>query len=548
MTEGATRAAWYPAAVGVYLAVVQWNERTGAGARDLVDLAGSVAAAVLVALVATLIARRVSPDRDRRALIALVAVCWAALFRSYQIVAFQWGSSLLAETPVALATWTMLAWIAVLAAMRKPTPLPTVTRALTIASVILLVFATRSVLTAAPPAPPRTPGTRTGTPAPSLPARDAGADSARAATWRVERTPERPDIHVLLLDKYTSGGWLRANYGLDHRPFEDSLRALGFAVPAHAQANYAHTQLSLTSLLEGAYLDPSQGLSWEALRLRIEHAALWRDLQGRGYRYAFFPTTFAATRQSPAADIVLDAPRGRRAPPGETWWINSPFSALVQWSCESLGCAAKLPAPTPYPVESLDELRWKLRTLTTLPDSAGPIVSFMHLLTPHEPYLFDDVCEARRTWWPLSDVTPGLDDEIRAAYATQVRCLDQLLLETVTTLVRRSRVPPIIILQADHGNGRFAVDVLRGVTLELEQISDAQLGERLNVFAAYKFPGAPDAVPEDISPVNVLRLALRPLLDGDTVPLPTRSYWSTYQAPFRFTEIPAGRLRAPTTP
>src|SRR5690606_4267720 len=76
MTDAPTRAAWYPAAVGAYLAVVQWNERTGAGARDLVDLAGSVAAAALVALVATILARRLSPDRDRRALIALVAVCW----------------------------------------------------------------------------------------------------------------------------------------------------------------------------------------------------------------------------------------------------------------------------------------------------------------------------------------------------------------------------------------------------------------------------------------------------------------------------------------
>lgn len=547
MTDRPTRAAWYPAAIGAYLALVQWHARAGSGARGLGDLAGSIAAAITVAIVATLLARRLSPSRDRRALIALVAVCWAALFRSYQIVAFRWGSALLAETPVALATWTMLAWIAVLAVMRRPSPLPAVTRALSIAGVVMLALATRTVLTAAPPPPPREPGTRAD--APSVPPpRDAAIDSVRAASWRQDRSPERPDIYVLLLDKYTSGAWLRANYGLDHRPFEDSLRALGFAVPAQAQANYAHTQLSVTSLLEGRYLDASQGLSWEGLRHRIENAPLWGRLQTAGYRYAFFPTTFAATRRSPQADLVLDAPRGRRAPAGETWWINSPFSALMQWACESLGCAAGLPAPTPYPIESLGELRWKLRTLTTLPDSAGPIVAFMHLLTPHEPYLFAEDCEARSAWWPLSDVTPGLDDKIRAAYATQVRCLDALLLDAVTTLIRRSSVPPIIILQADHGNGRFAVDVMRGMTLELEALSEAQLGERLAIFAAYRFPGAQNEVPEDMSPVNVMRIVLRPVIGGDSALLPTHSYWSPYQSPFRLTEIPARRLRAPAAP
>ena len=83
MTDGTARAAWYPAAVGAYLAIVEWNERTGAGARDLVDLAGSVAAAVLIAVIASFLARRLSRERDRRAIVALVVVCWAALFRSY---------------------------------------------------------------------------------------------------------------------------------------------------------------------------------------------------------------------------------------------------------------------------------------------------------------------------------------------------------------------------------------------------------------------------------------------------------------------------------
>jgi hypothetical protein len=84
---------------------------------------------------------------------------------------------------------------------------------------------------------------------------------------------------------------------------------------------------------------------------------------------------------------------------------------------------------------------------------------------------------------------------------------------------------------------------MRGRTLDIDEAAPEQIAERLSVFAAYRFPGARDAVPDTVTPVNALRLALRDVLPDSTPLQPARSFWSSYQSPFRFTEIPLDRLR-----
>jgi hypothetical protein len=519
---------WFPFAIALYLVLVEWSERTGATARAYGDLLGSAALALAMAGLGWAIAAPLTRDRDRRALTALLWVLWAGLFLSFQVTLYVYVSEDLGTPGWAAIIWSLLILLLTLLVTRGRRSLAAIVRVLNVASVVLLALGVTTLVAGRGENPDE------------LPERDARMAFA-------ERGPARPDIYVLLLDKYTSGPWLEASYGHDHRPFEDSLRALGFAVPRHSPAPYAHTLLSVTSFLEGRYVHPFDGgIGWEDLLQRVEGAGLWPRLQALGYRYAFFPSTFAASRNSSPADMILKAPASARATPGETWWVNSPFWVMAPTACRLLRCDQSLLTLTPYPIEHGEELEWKLRMLATLPDSTGPVVAFAHLLTPHEPYLFDDDCSLRRPWWPSSDQGDAMDARVRAAYALQVRCLDRLLLETITAIITRSEVPPVILLQGDHGHGRLTTDVMRGMTLDMAQATPAQVAERMSVFSAYRFPGAAEVVPDTASPVNALRLALRGVLP-DTVPgsplQPSRAYWSTYQSPFRFTEVPLDRLR-----
>jgi hypothetical protein len=320
-------------------------------------------------------------------------------------------------------------------------------------------------------------------------------------------------------------------------------------LPRAARANYAHTHLSLASFLNWRYLDAETdgvgGPPWGRTRELVSEARTWAAFREKGYRILTFPTPlFGRIDEVWDADVAMRWPGDRRTRLAETWWNNSPLAPLVGRDCRAPWCRGS--AATPYPVESLDEIDWKLQTLTQLSDSAGPVFAYLHLLVPHEPYLFDDSCMPVEPWWPQTDQGESFD-AVGRAYAAQVRCFAPRVLNTVRTIIARSKVPPVILIQSDHGHARMFTNLLRGFTLSRDEMTDVQVGERHGVFAAYRFPGADSVVTDDISAVNVLPLVAQALWKSPYQRVPDRSYFSSYQETFRFTEIPA-RLTVPPRP
>jgi len=88
-----------------------------------------------------------------------------------------------------------------------------------------------------------------------------------------------------------------------------------------------------------------------------------------------------------------------------------------------------------------------LESVSGLP---GPKFVLAHLRVPHDPYLF----AADGSF--LSDQTshnPG--------YPDQVRCVNARLLPIVDDILARSGVPPVILIQGDHGSPEFRADARR---------------------------------------------------------------------------------------
>lgn len=517
-------AALAAAGITLALAISLWTERTGSSAVHLADLLGSSALALVTVAIGWALASRLATDTDRRGLIALVFGIWGLAFGTFHVLAATHLLPALESKWLAAACWTGLCILIVLLVARTTAPIPFVARALSIAAVVLLATQVSRPVTAA--------------------LRNGDVDTARP------RSPANttPSVYVIVLDKYSSGEWLRHSYGVDQSAFEKELAELGFVVPHGARANYAHTQISLASFLNWQYVDDidtgSQPAGWDTMRELIANARAWEAFRERGYRVVAFPTTFSATRSFRSVDLELRPPNLRPSQLPMTWWSNSPVQALAALACGALPCPSRGSArgTTPYPIEPLDVLEWKLDALASLPDSAGPVFAFVHLLVPHEPYLFNTDCSGREPWWPLGDQGEHFD-AVGEAYGHQVKCLAPLLLKTVRNLLERSQVRPVIVLQSDHGHGRIAVDPLRGFTLSSDELSPDQLGDRLGVFAAYTFPGAHTVVRDDISPVNVLPLVMRSLFGEGPDEQPDRSYWSSYQAAFSFTELPAELTR-----
>src|SRR5262249_36157903 len=95
-----------------------------------------------------------------------------------------------------------------------------------------------------------------------------------------------------------------------------------------------------------------------------------------------------------------------------------------------------------------DHLQRTFSGLARVPELPGSVFAFAHVLSPHKPFTFAADCR------PLAQVSAKSANP----YVDQIQCLDQMVLHLVTTLLRDSDVPPVILLQGDHGTASPAFD------------------------------------------------------------------------------------------
>jgi hypothetical protein len=203
---------------------------------------------------------------------------------------------------------------------------------------------------------------------------------------------------------------------------------------------------------------------------------------------------------------------------------------VIEWTCSRHDCSGD---GLPFVPEAPELFRWKFDQIGRLAREPGPKFVFAHLLLPHEPYVFRSDCSTKPLRWPRR-IDEAEDRRLRVEYVDQVRCVNTLVAALVERLLRDSPQPPVIILQADHGNGRFVF----GRPPAISDISREQLIERTDIFAAYYLPGGGSAeLYDSISPINVFPAVLRHYF-GATLPrLEDRSYYSAWATPYQFTRL-----------
>ena len=337
-------------------------------------------------------------------------------------------------------------------------------------------------------------------------------------------SPSQPwhDIYLIVLDEYANSDVLSEHFGYDNRPFEDSLRALGFHVPRLVRSNYAHTLLSLPSMLNSAHL---AGLERElgpetkhpALPNHLlEHNRVAPYLEARGYRFVFFPSQWwYSTRGSSLADTEFRP------------WTGYDFTRGMSGGelQRTVGGASVLRYLNQDHGWEAEHVRRTLGGLAELPSTGGPVFAFAHILKPHDPYVFDRDCRTLTRVKEVDDVAP---------YVEQMRCINRLLLGTVREILRASEVPPIIILQGDHGTK------LLGATgyPRAGEVPPAAARERFGTFGAYYLPdgGAP-AFGDTVTVVNVLGNVLRHYFGAHLPRAGDEQYISPADFPYQFRRV-----------
>jgi hypothetical protein len=335
-----------------------------------------------------------------------------------------------------------------------------------------------------------------------------------------------PDVYYVILDGHGREDVLREMYGVEKNTLAQGLRERGFFVADKAHSNYVQTELSLASSLNMSHLsdviatDPGENNRGPFDRA-IDTNLVQRDFAYLGYELIGITTGFPA----------ISFPQARTG-----YVVRSGFSlletALIQTT--PLAESDKIGES-----QFLARRRWLTNAYDALGDLSGesvkPKMVVAHILAPHPPFVFGPNGEMIRgsksfTYADGSDykdANPG--GNYVSLYAGQEQYIAKLTLKAVDTILARSKVKPIIIIQGDHGPKS---------KLDQNVLSKTDINECFPILNAYYGPESlTKRLYPEITPVNSFRLVLSDLTGQEMKLLPDRSYYSPFGKPMELTDV-----------
>lgn len=331
---------------------------------------------------------------------------------------------------------------------------------------------------------------------------------------------DHPDVYYVVLDGYARQDVLKKFYRYDNASFIKSLRARGFYVADNSRSAYVQTFLSLTSTLEMEYMDKYYSENATEMEKRgdiykrLHKHKVGSQFQSHGYRYVHFNTNFSATQSMKHSDIAI-----------------SYLPPLLQSEFVSVLTRTTMLRPLEPDVASM--YLFMLEKVKEVPAIAGPTFTFLHLLMPHNPYVFDKNGNVRSNvplTLQLKEKTGGWT--AKREYLDQLRYVNKRVLEIIDVLIAKSTVPPVIILQSDHGSASSY------------RVSDSTLKraktwhERTATLNAWYAPPAVTAqLTDNMVSVNTFRLLFSALFGDDLPQLPRKVNFSWYSYPYRFLDV-----------
>ena len=434
---------------------------------------------------------------------AFLAALWLALFFSYGHIYIYLDEKYpdANYTTWLSAGWILLLILALVWATRPKLTFASAAPTLNTVAVTLLVMSLWQVI---PDVQPRT-------------AHALALTNAPIATDLVR--PERPpDVYFFLLDSYGRADLLEEAYGFDNSEFLNALEQRGFFVADCSQSNYVRTEISLGSSLNMQYLQElsdkftpestGRRLLWDSLK----HSAVRYNFENMGYETVTVDTGFEWLNIKDSDHFLSPPPISSGMTEFEGLFLRTTLARYAQdWGWVDpdylLGVGFR------------DRFNNAFNSIDDIARMPQPTFSYIHLISPHPPFVFDP--NGNPTYPPdfWNDQRMYPADLYQKGYVNQLQYLNQKILKAVDTIQAESDVPPIIIIQGDHGPWLQPKD------------------KRMWILAAMYLPNAKDKLYRSISPVNIFRLVFDTYFGGQYDLLPDVSYFSPVPKLYDFSEV-----------
>jgi len=253
----------------------------------------------------------------------------------------------------------------------------------------------------------------------------------------------------------------------------------------------------------------------------ITNNKVWKFLDSMGYQFVHFDSSgWGPTDRNRNADISIRVNR-----------FNEFYISMIH--------TTMLKPFEKYIItdSGIQKVLYSFSNLGRVNQIDGPKYIFAHIMTPHPPFFFGADGEL------IPEAEYRLD-----AYWEKEKYLDQLIyvnsmIETlVEEILSGSKVPPIIIIQGDHG-ARSTLGNPRGDREDPANIgwlypTAEMLRESTPILNAYYLPDAgSNLLYDSISPVNTFRLIFNIYFDKDYELLEDKCYYSPYWQPYDFYDV-----------
>jgi hypothetical protein len=248
-----------------------------------------------------------------------------------------------------------------------------------------------------------------------------------------------PDVYLIVLDAHGRSDDIKRELGYDNTHFLEQLEQMGFYVARCSNSNYPDSTLeSMFATLNMQFMDHNQIRIQTPAKTRsdwqygIKHNQVISRFKQLGYKFVNFNTTYDALNFTDA-DVFYDFVYF----PGTKIKHLNGFESLLLTEIP-VGLQIDIRHKVHY-----ENVRQVLMKLPQIPkDVSSPKFIYAHIVVPHFPYVFS----------PTGEYLAQDQDEFSAErYVNQVAYIDKQMVAIAKQIITDSTIPPIIVIQGDHG-------------------------------------------------------------------------------------------------
>ena len=343
----------------------------------------------------------------------------------------------------------------------------------------------------------------------SIPSIEGSYSTSSAPINELGPSRTLPDVYYIVPDTYARDLVLNTYLGYDNSKFTDFLGLQHFNVVEGNFANYHHSILSISSVMNMRYwTDEELGEpAGRKLGWALYNNVVGNTFKEAGYTYVQVGSWWSFTASNSRADITYQF-----SSLGE---LDFELYRLTLWY-DLLDFLFDRGGNRILREAHLSQFE-HLKEVSLMEE---PTFTFCHMILPHPPFLFDENGQSVYGWL----LTP---EEWQEMYLDQLTYTNKLLGDAIATIlsnsIETSGVPPIIIIASDEGYSDTGwqeyQEGYHGLQTMVEDRPDLVVKRQGTLLAVY---GLDEYTPS--SPVNIFRCVFNVLFDSQLEYLPDRYF------------------------